>query len=218
MLQATDAPLLPGVLLPVWSLLTVLEINMNVSAADRVRDAFLETARNFTAFAGQADEIVAAAGLMIDGLRTGGKILFCGNGGSAADSQHLAAELTGRYLRDRAPLAAVALTVDSSALTAIANDYSYDEVFARQVRGLGRRGDVLVGISTSGNSRNVAAALEAARAVGMRTIGLTGAAGGRMKDLCDVCLCVPSTDTPRIQEMHIAAGHMMCELVENALS
>ena len=189
---------------------------MSASAADRVRDAFLQTSRNFTVFAEQADMIVAAAGLMTDGLRAGGKVLFCGNGGSAADSQHLAAELTGRYLRDRAPLAAVALTVDGSALTAIANDYSYDEVFARQVRGLGRPGDVLVGISTSGNSRNVVAALEAARAIGLATIGLTGAGGGRMKDLCDVCLCVPSTDTPRIQEMHIAAGHMLCELVENA--
>ncbi|WP_448208329.1 D-sedoheptulose 7-phosphate isomerase [Azospirillum sp. sgz302134] len=190
---------------------------MSSSQADRVRDAFLETSRNFAAFAGQADEVAAAAGLMIEGLRAGGKVLFCGNGGSAADAQHLAAELTGRYLRDRPPLAAVALTVDTSALTAIANDYSYDEVFARQVRGLGRAGDVLVGISTSGNSRNVVAALEAARALGLRTIGLTGAAGGRMKELCDVCLCVPSTDTPRIQEMHIAAGHMLCELVENAL-
>ncbi|MDQ2102103.1 D-sedoheptulose 7-phosphate isomerase [Azospirillum isscasi] len=189
---------------------------MSHSAADRVREALLETSRNFAAFAAQADRIEAAAGLMIDGLKGGGKVLFCGNGGSAADSQHLAAELTGRYLRDRAPLAAVALTVDTSALTAIANDYSYDEVFTRQVRGLGRAGDVLVGISTSGNSRNVVAALEAARALGMRTVGLTGAAGGRMKELCDVCLCVPSTDTPRIQEMHIAAGHMLCELVENA--
>ena len=189
---------------------------MSHSAADRVREALLETSRNFAVFADQADRIEAAAGLMIDGLKGGGKVLFCGNGGSAADSQHLAAELTGRYLRDRAPLAAVALTVDTSALTAIANDYSYDEVFARQVRGLGRAGDVLVGISTSGNSRNVVAALEAARALGMRTVGLTGAAGGRMKELCDVCLCVPSTDTPRIQEMHIAAGHMLCELVENA--
>jgi phosphoheptose isomerase len=191
---------------------------MTASAADRVRDAFLQTSRNFTVFAEQADMIVAAAGLMTAGLRAGGKVLFCGNGGSAADSQHLAAELTGRYLKDRAPLAGLALTVDSSALTAIANDYSYDEVFARQVRGLGRSGDVLVGISTSGNSRNVVAALEAARAIGMRTIGLTGAGGGRMKDLCDVCLCVPSTDTPRIQEMHIAAGHMLCELVENAFA
>ena len=189
---------------------------MSQSATDRVREALLETSRNFAAFATQADRIEAAARLMIEGLKGGGKVLFCGNGGSAADSQHLAAELTGRYLRDRAPLAAVALTVDTSALTAIANDYSYDEVFSRQVRGLGRAGDVLVGISTSGNSRNVVAALEAARALGMRTVGLTGAAGGRMKELCDVCLCVPSTDTPRIQEMHIAAGHMLCELVENA--
>lgn len=186
--------------------------------AARVREALLETSRNFVVFAEQAEAIAAAAALMVDGLKGGGKVLFCGNGGSAADSQHLAAELTGRYLRDRAPLAGVALTVDTSALTAIANDYSYDEVFARQVRGLGRAGDVLVGISTSGNSRNVVAALEAARAMGLRTIGLTGAGGGRMQELCDVCLCVPSSDTPRIQEMHIAAGHMLCELVENAFA
>jgi len=191
---------------------------MSVPATERVRDAFLETSRNFVTFAEQAGTVVTAADLMIQGLRSGGKVLFCGNGGSAADSQHLAAELSGRYLRDRAPMAGLALTVDSSALTAIANDYSYDEVFARQVRGLGRPGDVLIGISTSGNSRNVVAALEAARAIGMRCIGLTGATGGRMKDLCDVCVCVPSTDTPRIQEMHIAAGHMMCELVEAALA
>lgn len=184
--------------------------------AARVRDALLETSRNFVAFADQADAIAAAAGLMTDALKAGGKVLFCGNGGSAADAQHLAAELTGRYLHDRPPLAAVALTVDTSALTAIANDYSYDVVFARQVRGLGRAGDVLVGLSTSGNSRNVVAALEEARAIGLRTIGLTGAGGGRMTGLCDICLCVPSSDTPRIQELHIAAGHMMCELVENA--
>jgi len=191
---------------------------MSAPATDRVRDAFLETSRNFVAFAEQAATVAAAADLVIQGLRNGGKVLFCGNGGSAADCQHLAAELAGRYLRDRAPMAAVALTVDSSILTAVANDYSYDEVFARQVRGLGRPGDVLVGISTSGNSRNVVAALEAARAIGMHCIGLTGAGGGRMKELCDVCVCVPSTDTPRIQEMHIAAGHMMCELVETALA
>lgn len=191
---------------------------MSTSDIDRVSEAFLEASRNFAALAGQAGAVAAAAGLAIEALRGGGKLLFCGNGGSAADCQHLAAELTGRYLKDRPPLPAVALTVDTSALTAIANDYSYDEVFARQVRALGRPGDLLVGISTSGNSRNVVAALRAARDGGLRTVGLTGARGGAMAELCDLCLCVPSTDTPRIQEMHIAAGHMMCELIENALS
>ncbi len=191
---------------------------MTQAAAERVRDAFLETSRNFVTLAESAGLVAAAAGRVIDSLRAGGKVLFCGNGGSAADCQHLAAELSGRYLKDRAPLAAMALTVDTSALTAIANDYSYDEVFARQIRALGRPGDVLVAISTSGNSRNVVAALEAARAIGLSTIGLTGVGGGRMADLCDVCLRAPSADTPRIQEMHIAIGHMMCELVEAALS
>jgi D-sedoheptulose 7-phosphate isomerase len=150
-------------------------------------------------------------------LRGGGKVLFCGNGGSAADAQHLAAELMGRFLRDRAPLAAVALTVDTSALTAIGNDYAFDEVFARQLRGLGRPGDALVAISTSGNSANVLKALAVAREAGIVTVGLTGASGGRMAGLCDLCIRVPATRTDRIQEMHIAVGHLICGLVEDAL-
>lgn len=183
---------------------------------DVVAAAFLESARNLEKLAGQTDRVTAAADLLIAALRGGGKVMFCGNGGSAADSQHFAAELTGRFLVDRPPLAGVALTVDTSALTAIANDYSYDEVFARQVRGLGRRGDVLVGISTSGNSRNVVAALRAARDMDIATVGLTGAGGGAMADLCDVVIAAPSEKTPRIQEMHLAIGHMLCQLTEEA--
>lgn len=181
-----------------------------------ITSAFLESARNLEALTAQADRVAAGAALMIEALRGGGKVMFCGNGGSAADSQHFAAELMGRFLVDRPPLPAVALTVDTSALTAIGNDYSYDDVFSRQLRGIGRAGDVLVGLSTSGNSRNVVAALEAARELGIRTIGLTGQGGGAMAPLCDVALCVPSTKTPRIQEMHLAVGHMLCQLVEEA--
>ena len=133
------------------------------------------------------------------------------------DAQHLAAELMGRFLADRAPMASVALTVDSSALTAIGNDYGFGQVFARQVRGLGRTGDVLVGISTSGNSANVVAAFEAARETGVRTIALTGGGGGKMGELADLLINAPSLSTPRIQELHIAIGHTICELVEDAL-
>lgn len=144
----------------------------------------------------------------------GYKILLCGNGGSAADAQHLAAELIGRFVKERRSLAAVALTTDTSILTSIANDYSYDTVFERQVEGLGRAGDVLIGISTSGNSENVLRAMKKARDIGMHTIGLTGEDGGKLKSICDLTLIVPSRITARIQEMHILAGHIICELVE----
>lgn len=185
---------------------------------DRVQTVFGEISRNFVALQEQSDLVVAAAERIIEAIRGGGTVLFCGNGGSAADSQHLAAELMGRFAKDRAPMAALALTVDTSALTAIGNDYGYDEVFARQLRGIGRKGDVLVGLSTSGNSTNVVAAIKAARERGIVTIGLTGAGGGKMRELCDLCLCVPSGNTARIQEMHIAAGHTICMLVEEALA
>lgn len=150
-------------------------------------------------------------------LKQGGKILFCGNGGSAADSQHLAAELTGRFIKDRRPLAAVALSTDSSALTCIGNDYSFDEVFARQVVGLGRSGDLLIGISTSGNSRNVLRAVEEAKKQGMQTIGLLGRDGGQLRSLCDHSIVVPSLVTARIQECHILIGHTLCGLIEQEL-
>ena len=178
---------------------------------------FHETEQNFGALKANVAPVVAAARLIERCLRDGGKVMFCGNGGSAADAQHLAAELMGRFLADRAPMASVALTVDSSALTAIGNDYGFDQVFARQVRGLGRAGDVLVGISTSGNSANVVAAFEAAREMGVRTVALTGGGGGTMATLADLLINAPSLSTPRIQELHIAIGHTICELVEDAL-
>jgi D-sedoheptulose 7-phosphate isomerase len=150
-------------------------------------------------------------------LSQGGKLLLCGNGGSAADSQHLAAELTGRFLKDRRALAAIALSTDTSALTSIANDYSFDEVFSRQVMGLGRKGDCLLAITTSGNSRNVLRAAEAARSAGLRVIGLLGRDGGALRALSDVAIVVPSTTTARIQEAHIFIGHTLCAMVEEAL-
>ncbi len=143
-----------------------------------------------------------------------GKVLFCGNGGSAADAQHLAAEFSGRFYNDREPLFSEALHVNTSYLTAVANDYGYDEVYTRLVKAKARKGDVLVALSTSGNSSNIIKALETARERGVITIGLSGKTGGKMKILCDYLLNVPSTDTPRIQESHILIGHIICQLVE----
>jgi D-sedoheptulose 7-phosphate isomerase len=174
-----------------------------------VRDVFL--AEQMPAFE-RAVEIVAAA------LGGGTKLLLFGNGGSAADAQHLAAELVGRFQNERQPLPAIALTTDTSALTAIANDYGYDEVFARQIRALGRTGDVALAISTSGRSPNVLRATEAARSMGMTTIALTGGDGGALTGLADVSLRVSaSTHSARIQETHILIGHVLCELVERRL-
>lgn len=164
-----------------------------------------------------APEVQAAGRLMAEALRRGRKIMFCGNGGSAADSQHLAAELTGRFIHDRKPLAAMALSTDSSALTCIGNDYSFAEVFSRQVEGLGQAGDVLVGISTSGRSANVIKAVEAARGRDMQVIGLLGRDGGALEALCDVAIVVPSPTTARIQEAHILIGHTLCGLIEEQL-
>ena len=147
-------------------------------------------------------------------LRNGGRVLFCGNGGSAADAQHLAGEFVSRFHHDRAPLAGIALTTDTSVLTAIGNDYGYDRVFERQVLGLGRRGDVLVGISTSGRSPNVLLALAAARRIGMVTVGMTGNQREAIEQHADVCVRIPSRSTPKIQEGHIVCGHALCGLVE----
>ena len=164
-----------------------------------------------------AGEVERAGVLMAGTLAAGGKLLVCGNGGSAADSQHIAAELTGRFVRDRRPLAALALTTDTSALTSVANDYSFEEVFARQVTALGRRADCLLAISTSGHSRNVVRAVEAARAAGLHVIGLLGRDGGALRALCDVHIVVPSDSTARIQEAHEFIGHTLCGLIESAL-
>jgi D-sedoheptulose 7-phosphate isomerase len=149
--------------------------------------------------------------------RSDGKVLFCGNGGSAADAQHLAAELSGRFYYDRPPLYAEALHVNGSYLTAVANDYSYNEVFARLVKGMGKKGDILFGLSTSGNSPNVVKAFEIAKSKEMFTVALTGATGGKMKDISDYLIDIPSIDTPRIQESHIMIGHIICQIVESEL-
>ena len=146
-----------------------------------------------------------------------GKILFCGNGGSAADAQHLAAELSGRFYFDREPLFAEALHVNTSFVTAVANDYSYEEVYARMVRAAGRKGDILFAMSTSGNSPNILRAVEDAQKIGMTTIGMTGETGGKMYNLCDFLINIPSRDTPRIQECHMMLGHLLCELIESSL-
>lgn len=155
-----------------------------------------------------------AALMCIETLRNGGKIHFCGNGGSAADAQHLAAELSGRFYYDRPPLNAEALHVNTSYLTAVANDYSYDMIYARMLQASARRGDVLVGISTSGNSANILKAFETAKNIGVKTIAMTGEKGGAMANLCDILLNVPSQCTPRIQESHIMIGHIICEIIE----
>jgi D-sedoheptulose 7-phosphate isomerase len=171
----------------------------------------------FRTLSGLADPTERVAEAVVSALLKGNKLLLCGNGGSAADSQHIAAEFTGRFVKDRKPLAALALSTDSSALTCIANDYSFDEVFSRQVLGLGRPGDCLLAISTSGNSRNVIRAVEAARTVGMRTLGLLGRDGGLLRGICDLAIVVPSTTTARIQEAHIFIGHTLCAMVESRL-
>lgn len=153
----------------------------------------------------------------VDTLCDGGKVLFCGNGGSAADAQHLAAELSGRFYYDREPLFAEALHVNTSYLTAVANDYSYNEIYSRLVKAKGRKGDVLIGLSTSGNSGNVIRAFEEAEKIGMINVAFTGESGGKMKNMVDFLINVPSKDTPRIQEAHITIGHIICELIESKL-
>jgi D-sedoheptulose 7-phosphate isomerase len=157
------------------------------------------------------DQVVTA---IVKAFQQGNKVLFCGNGGSAADAQHLAAEFSGRFYIDRDALPAEALHCNTSYLTAVANDYSYDDIYARLIKGIGQPGDVLIGLSTSGNSKNICKALEVARNKQMLTIGFTGTTGGLMKPLCDYLINVPSTDTPRIQECHMLIGHIICQMVE----
>ena len=161
--------------------------------------------------------ISEVADICSDAYCEGNKVLFCGNGGSAADAQHLAAELSGRFYFDREPLDAEALHVNTSYLTAVANDYSYEEVFSRLVKAKGKKGDILIGISTSGNSANIIRAFKTAQELGMITVGITGETGGKMKNISDYLLNVPSKDTPRIQESHILIGHIICELIESRI-
>lgn len=159
-------------------------------------------------------QVEQTAKLIVETLNAGGKVLLAGNGGSAADAQHIAAEFVSRFHYDRPGLAAIALTTDTSILTAIGNDYGYERLFARQVQALGRKGDIFIGISTSGNSGNVLEALQVARTMGLTTIGFAGQTGGKMVDQCDLILRMPSKETPKIQEGHIAIGHIICGLVE----
>lgn len=161
--------------------------------------------------------IVQVTEVVTNAFKNGNKVLFCGNGGSAADAQHLAAEFSGRFYSDRNPLPSEALHCNTSYLTAVANDYGYEQVYSRIVKGVGRKGDVLIGLSTSGNSANITNALQIANELGMITVGFTGKDGGKMKDLCQHLVNVPSKDTPRIQEVHITIGHIICQLTEEAL-
>ena len=165
-----------------------------------------------------SEPLSEASKVTVDALKNGKKVLLFGNGGSAADAQHIAAELTGRYKTERRGLPGIALTTDTSALTAIGNDYGYDRVFDRQVESLAQEGDVLIGISTSGNSKNVINAFKIGQEIGCKLIGFTGRDGGEMNEFCDVNLIVPSNDTPRIQEMHILFGHTICQIIDNELS
>ncbi|RLJ62156.1 phosphoheptose isomerase [Sulfurisoma sediminicola] len=189
-----------------------------MSLSQRIQSQFAESiAAKQAAMATMAPPIEAAIRLMADALRAGGKVMACGNGGSAADSQHFAAELLNRFEKERAPLAAIALTTDTSTLTSIANDYAYDQVFAKQVAALGRAGDVLLAISTSGNSPNVMTAMKIAHERGVRVVALTGKGGGRMGELLaagDVHLCVPAERTARIQEVHLLTLHCLCDGID----
>jgi D-sedoheptulose 7-phosphate isomerase len=170
-----------------------------------------------TILASQLDDIEHCAEIIFETVSRSNKILLCGNGGSAADAQHLAAEFVGRYETERKALPAIALTTDTSALTALSNDYGFEKIFARQVEALARPGDLLIAISTSGNSPNVIAAVMAARKIGCKVIGLTGAAGKKLASLCDACILIPATRTARIQEAHIAIGHIWCELIDKKI-
>ncbi len=189
-----------------------------MSGSDAVRRGLRESASLLlTVMEDQADLIARMGRLLAAALRRGRTVYFCGNGGSAAEAQHLATELVGRFTRERRALPAVALAADSSLLTSVGNDYGFDRVFARQIEALGRRGDVLVALTTSGRSANVLAAVRVARARRLRVLGLTGARGIPFARRCDLCLIVPSRETPRIQEVHLAVGHLWCEEIERGL-
>jgi D-sedoheptulose 7-phosphate isomerase len=185
---------------------------------DKIMAIWKEHLEVATALPRIASGVSSAVDIIGSSLAAGGQLLIAGNGGSAADAQHIAAELTGRFLCERRPLRAIALHVNTSALTAIANDYGYEHVFARELSAHARPGDVLLAISTSGNSRNILRAIEAARSNKVKVIGLTGESGGQMRVACDLCISVPSKSTARIQEMHILIGHTICEFLEAKLA
>lgn len=189
------------------------------NAKKTIQDEFTSHLKTIHSVIGNMEETLdKASQLVVDTLKRGNKILFCGNGGSAADAQHIASELTGRYKSERKGLPSIALTTDTSALTAISNDYGYDRVFDRQVEALANKGDLLIGISTSGNSTNIISALKLAKEQGCTTVGFSGRDGGKMNEVCDINLIVPSDNTPRIQEMHILFGHIMCQIIDDAYS
>lgn len=187
-----------------------MRIQQAIEESIKLKQSLLEDARFI-------EQIQRVIDLMVQAYKENKKVLFCGNGGSAADAQHLAAELSGRFYYDREPLYAEALHVNTSYLTAVANDYAYEDVYARMLKASGQKGDVIVGISTSGNSKNVVKAFEIAKQKGMSVVALTGEGGGKMGEMADILLAVPSKDTPRIQECHIMIGHIVCEMVEKAL-
>lgn len=190
-------------------------VAQQVEKINTIWNEHLEIAK---ALYGLSPLVSEAIEIISNSLAAGGQLLIAGNGGSAADAQHIAAELTGRFLLERQPFRALALHVNTSSLTAIGNDYGYEHVFARELSAHARPGDVLMAISTSGNSQNILLAIAAARKTDVRVIGLTGGSGGKMQKACDLCLCVPSKSTARIQEMHITIGHAICELLEERLA
>jgi len=185
-----------------------------MSKIQSIVQASIDTKNRVLADETLLNTVAEVAAAMTEAFKTGKKVLFCGNGGSAADAQHLAAEFSGRFYYDRPPLYSEALHVNSSYVTAVGNDYSYDVIYSRMIEAMGKEGDVLVGISTSGNSPNVVKALEAANKLGMVTVGMTGETGGKMKEVSKFLINIPSKDTPRIQECHILLGHILCQLVE----
>jgi D-sedoheptulose 7-phosphate isomerase len=186
-----------------------------MNSTQNLQNAIAEHQAMFAKLGELIPQITAVAEELKACLKRGGKILLMGNGGSAADSQHIAAEIVGRYKKERRGLPAIALTTDTSILTSVGNDYGYDYIFARQIEALCRAEDVVIGITTSGNSKNVVAAIEEANKIGATTIGLTGGTGGKLSSLCKVNLVMPSSDTPRIQEAHIFVGHSLCDLLES---
>jgi D-sedoheptulose 7-phosphate isomerase len=195
-----------------------MKVTIATSQVDRITaiwNEHLEVARSLPQL---ASAVSSAVDLIYTSMAAGGQLLVAGNGGSAADAQHIAAELTGRFLLERRPFRALALHANTSSLTAVGNDFGYDQVFARELTAHARPGDVLLAISTSGNSPNILRAIEAAREGKVTVIGLTGESGGKMRAACDLCICVPTKSTPRMQEMHITIGHTICELLEERLA
>ncbi|MDD5084989.1 MAG: D-sedoheptulose 7-phosphate isomerase [Candidatus Omnitrophica bacterium] len=188
--------------------------------SNKIENIFKETAKVITGSLtdGRAEVLGKMASRVVDSLKKGGKVILCGNGGSASQAQHIAAEFVGRFKKERPPYAAIALTDNSSLMTCIPNDYSFDAVFARQLEGLGRKGDVLIAISTSGSSKNVIEAMKKAKSMGIIVISFTGKGGGKMSPLADYDFCVPSDNTPRVQEVHLLALHALCELAEEDLA